>query len=78
MEGLDLTLGFAQNDRGRERFTDGLALDLSGQAVVRTVAGLIGLMASTIRFSASTADGGDGSTAEIAEVENAGQNSGSL
>ena len=37
MEGLDLTLGFSQNDRGRERFTDGLALDLSGQAVVRTV-----------------------------------------
>src|SRR5882724_7571115 len=77
MKGRHLALCFEQFGRCGEAFADRLAIDFPGQTIVGAVAGLAGLMTMAVRFSAGAADSG-GATAEIAEFENLGQNSGPL
>jgi len=78
MEGVYLALRLAQCGWGGKAFADGLSVFLAGQAEVRTVTRLAGLMTVTIGFSATALDGGDGATAKVAELENLGQELGTL
>ena len=78
VKGLHLKLRLAKFGGRGESFADRLPLYLPGQAVVRAMAGLASLMTAAGRLSTGTANRRDRATAEIAEVENAGQNAGSL
>lgn len=78
VKGLDLTLRFVQFGAGGEGFTDCLAVDLASQAVVGAVARLAALMAVAVGFAAAATDRSDRTAAEIAQLEDLGQDCGSL
>src|SRR6516162_9489982 len=78
MERIHLALRLAQCGRGGKAFADGFSVFLAGQAEVRTVARLAGLMTMAIRFSTTALDGGDGATAKVTEMENLRQDLGTL
>ncbi|MBV8732156.1 MAG: hypothetical protein JO336_20300 [Acidobacteriia bacterium] len=78
MKGLHLALGLTQFCAGEKALTDGLAFHLAGQAEVRPVAGLIGLVAMTVGLSAATLDGGNRATTKITQRQDLGQNAGPL
>ena len=75
---LNFVLSFAQFSGRGEGFGDGLSLDFSCQAKVGAVTRLVGLMTTAFRFSAATADGGEGTAAKVTQIDDAGQNGASL
>src|SRR6516225_44182 len=78
MERIHLALRLAQCGRRGKAFADGFSVFLAGQAEVRTVTRLAGLMTMAIRFSTTALDGGDGATAKVTEMENLRQDLGTL
>ena len=67
--GLHLALRLVQFGRRGKGLGDGLSLHLAGQANVGAVSGLVGLMASAVRFAAGAAGGGNGSAAKVGEAQ---------
>ena len=65
VKSLNFALRFAPLGGRGKGLTHGLAVDLPGQAVVRAMSGLAGLMAAAGRFAAAAADSADGSAAEV-------------
>jgi hypothetical protein len=78
MKCVHLTLRLAQFHSRGECFADGLSVDLARQTEVGAVTGLAGLMATTVRLSATALDGGDGAAAKIAELQDLDENAGTL
>jgi hypothetical protein len=65
----DLTLGFVDGGWVGERFGNGLALNLGGQAEIGTVARLVGLMAAAVEFATTAFGGSDGAAAEVLQLD---------
>ena len=78
MKGLDFTLGLAQFGGGREAFADGLTIDLAGQTEVGAVSRLTRLMTMAVLFTAAATDCGDGTAAQITQLQDVRQNAGAL
>jgi hypothetical protein len=75
---FDFALRFAQLGGRGEGFTDCLSIHFAGEAEVGSVARLVWLMTTALRFTAAAADGGDRTAAKISQIDDAGQNSLSL
>ena len=78
MKSIHLTLRLTQLHGGREGFADRLSVDLASQTEVGTVTGLIGLMTTTVWFSATAVDGGDGTAAKITQFKDLHEDGGAL
>src|SRR5664280_3632500 len=78
MKGLHLALGLAKFGGGREAFADGLAIDFAGQTEVGAVSRLARLMTMAVWFTAAAIDSGDGTTAQITQLQNLSENAGAL
>jgi len=78
MEGLHLALGLAKFGGGGEAFTDGLTVDFAGQTEVGAVSRLARLMTMAVWFTAAAIDCGDGSAAQITQLQDLIQNAGAL
>lgn len=78
MERLHLTLRLAQFHIGREGLADRFPLNLASEAEVRAMAGLAGLMTTTVRLSATTVDSRNGATAKITQFQDLHEDAGAL
>jgi len=65
----DLPFGLVDSGRVGERFRNGLALDLEGQAEIGAVARLVGLMAAAVEFATTALGGSDGAAADIIQLD---------
>src|SRR5215469_8681588 len=70
-EFLDFSLRLLDRRRSRQRFRDGLAIDLIGQPEIGAVTRLAGLMTATVRLPAPTRRAGYAAGAKIAELRDA-------
>jgi len=66
----DLTLGLVYGGGTGQRFGNGFAVDLIGEAFVGTMNGLAGLMTPAVGLAAASRRAGDGTRSEIAESGN--------
>src|ERR1700690_516911 len=76
MKCLHLALGLAKFGGGGEAFADRLAIDFARQTEVGAVARLVRLMTMAVWFTATTIDCGDGSAAQITQLQDMGQYAG--
>jgi hypothetical protein len=67
--GLDLALCLLQRGRAGKGFGNCLSLYFTGQAEVRTMSGLMGLMAATRGLATAAAGSGDRSAAKVGQPE---------
>ena len=67
-EFADLTFGLALGGGGRQRLGNRFAVNFIGEAEVRAVGRLVGLMATAVGLATAAGGGGDGTTAQVAEV----------
>src|SRR3977135_2293072 len=78
MVGLYFLLSFAQFRRGGECLAHGLSIDLTGQAEIRAMTGLVRQMTAAVWLSTSAADRGNRATAKIPQFHDLSQKGGTL
>ena len=78
MKSLYFALRLTQFHSRGEGFADGLSVDLASQAEVGAMTGLVGLMTTTVWFSTTTLDRGDGAAAKITKFQELCENAGPL
>ena len=78
VKGLDFALRLAQLGGRGEGFADRFPIHFARQPEVGTVARLVWLMTTALRFTTTTADGRDGTAAKITQIDDVGQNSAPL
>jgi hypothetical protein len=72
----DLALRFGQAGWGGKHLGDGLAVHFAGQAIVRAMAEITGLMAMTVRISTTAPSSGNGTRSHVAQLGDLGLNGG--
>ena len=78
VKGLDFTLRLAQLCGRGEGFTDRFPLHFPREPEVGTMARLVWLMTTAPRFPTTAADGRDGTTAKITQIDDMRQNGAAL
>ena len=78
MKGLHLALRFAEFGRRSEALAKGLSIDLAGQTEIGSMTWLARLVTVTVWFTTTALNGCDGSTAEIAQLQDLRQDGGTL
>jgi hypothetical protein len=72
----DLALRFCQAGRGGKRLGNGFAIHFACQSIVGAMAGIIGLMAMTVRISTTASCSSNGTRAHIPQLGDLGSNGG--
>jgi len=69
--GCHLTLGLLQFGRSGKGFRDRFSFHFAGEAKVRAMRGLVGLMAVAVGLAAGAISGGDRTAAELGQFRHA-------